>query len=574
MRFVVYSRRATEYLSPVLALILGFGLLASAPVPAGTTPFVVDSVEIVRHNAMDGSRVLTRSDSLVYSWLQDYLHWKTTDATVRRYLISGLGDTLSPLRLAETGRLLRSQRFFADAAVSERVDTSGRHVLHAETWDQWSLSVPLSISRAGGQLSWIVGLSEANLVGTGQQVGGYYSSTSLRDSWYATYGNNAFVGQGGRLAFVAASNSDGFSGSFEVGKPVRSRYDHWGLLLSGARSSYERIYYVPTELRERLPGASRWPDSEAQWITQPHSLTENLRAAFTLAAGEDVQVLASAIGEWYEDTVGRSYYDTALAIPRSMTGWYAASAQGSSRKDSRYGLSLQVKRIHYWSARNFQNLKWTEDVALGWNLESTVLMNAETDGYRRSALWLRQAGSWSGLPVKDWYLAASGGAQWFAGGETGPDQGTATGRLEARWFPAPGWQTLTSSSLDAAFYQSEALTQYTLGEDNGLPGYAARSLAGKSRWVFAAEERWTPPLEAFTVVPALAVFAGAGQVSSTPQPWEGSGWRAGVGFGLRFGMSRSIDGVVNHLSFSRPVGLASPFSWRAWMISFGSKQSL
>lgn len=557
----------------MLALIFGFGLLASAAVSADTAPFVVDSVEIVRHNAMDGSRVLTRSDSLVYSWLQDYFHWKTTDATVRRFLISGLGDTLTPQRLSETGRLLRSQRFFADAAVTSRTDTAGHHILHAETWDQWSLSIPLSISRAGGQLSWIVGLSEANLAGTGQQVGGYYSSSSLRDSWYTTYGNNAFLGQGGRLAFLASNNSDGFSGSFEAGKPVRSRFDEWGFLVSGSRSSYERIYYTPTEMREQSSG-SRWPGSEQQWITQPHSLTENLRAALTLAAGTDVQVLGSAIGEWYEDTTGLGYYDTSLDIPLDKTRQVVATARGNSRKDSRYGFSLQVKRMRYWSARNFQNLKWTEDVALGWSLGSTVLWNVESDGARRSALWQQQSASWSGIPAQDWYLAASGTAQWFAGGETGPDQGTATGHLEARWFPRPGWQTLASSSLDAAFFQSEALAQYTLGEDNGLPGYAARSLAGKSRLLFNAEERWTPPLEALTVVPAFAVFAGVGQISSTPEPWEESRWRAGVGFGLRFGMSRSIDGVVNHLSFSRPVGHASPFSWRAWMISFGSKQSM
>jgi hypothetical protein len=233
-----------------------------------------------------------------------------------------------------------------------------------------------------------------------------------------------------------------------------------------------------------------------------------------------------------------------------------------------------VKRVRYWSAHNFQNLKWTEDVPLGWSLESTVLWNVASEGERRSGAWMRQAAAWSLLPFQDWYLSTSAAAEWYAGGETGPDQGIGATKFEARWFPAKDLQTLGTASVDAAFFQPESWTQFTLGEDNNLPGFSARSFAGKSRMLMTVEERWTPPVEAFTVVPALAVFAGCGQVSSTPEPWDGTGWKAGFGFGLRFGMSRSIDGIVNHLSIARPWGGPPALSHKAWIVSFGSRQSL
>lgn len=564
------------------ALSLGLWLLAGGPVPADTSVLIPDSLEIVRHDALEGSSALVSSDSLVYQWAQQYLHSKTQEVTVRRFLISGIGDTLDGLRRSETGRILRAQRFLADASVTTRTDSlTGRKILRAETWDQWSLSVPLSLSRAGGEVSWIAGVSEANVLGTGQAVGGYYSSTALRQSWLVNYGNNAFAMPRGRLAFSAASSSDGFSGSFEVGMPLRSRYDEYGIVLSGLQNRYTRTFDLPTTMRaESGTGwASGCAEGECQWILYPNSFKQSLKLAVTAAAGEDVQVQGSLIGELYQDSTGparvpSTFSSALLPLFRSRPELGAWVSGRPSRDDKRLGLSLVVKRMRYWSAKNFQNLKWTEDVPLGWSLESTLLWNLASDGERKSGAWMRQAMGLSLLPWKDWYLAASGTTEWFAGGETGPDQGTGVGKLEARWFPAPGWQTLGAASIDAAFFQPEAWTQYTLGEDNNLPGFLARSFAGKSRMLVTVEERWTPPVEALTVVPALAVFAGAGQVSSTPEPWEGTGWKAGFGFGLRFGMSRSIDGVVNHLSISRPWGGASPFALKPWMISFGSRQSL
>ena len=565
-------------------MILGVALFASAAFSAGSdSSYVVDSVEVVRHNALEGSRSLVSADSSLYRWLQDNLHWMSTDAAIRGLLITAPGDSADALRISETARLLRTQRFLADASVTERQDSTGKHILRAETWDQWSLSLPLSISRPGGKVSWIVGVSEANLLGSGQQVGGYYSSTPIRTSWLLNYASNNFAMTSGRLAFAAANNSDGFSGSFEIGKPLRSRYDAWGVMISGARSSYTRIVDVPSDLRDQLQvqDPTGWPKGEAQWFLQPHSLRENLRLTLTVGGGQDVRILGSLIGEWYQDTVGRTSYQPAGGLAPSLLRRMQGDAvlrdwadPRPSRKDMRFGGSLQVKNVRYWSAHNFQNLKWTEDVPLGWMLESTYLINQQSDGDRKSAAWLKQAGSWSLLPYRDWYLAAGGAAEWFAGGETGPDQGAGTGKVEVRWFPRKNWQTLAAGSMDAAFFQKEAWAQYTLGEDNGLPGYSASELVGKSRMLLTVEERWTPPLEAFTVVPALAVFAGTGQISSTPVPWEGQGWKSGFGFGLRIGMSRSIDGVVNHLSVARPWGGASAFSLDPWVVSFGSRQSL
>lgn len=565
------------------ALFLGlFRLLAGMPVANDSSHFVPDSVEIVRHNALEGSRALVSSDSVLYQWLQDALHWKTTEATVRRYLIVREGDTLDALRLSEAARLLRNQRFLADASIATRTDSvTGRRILRAETWDQWSLSLPVSISRAGGEISWIAGISEANLLGTGQSVGGYYASTPQRESWLLNYGNNAFGMPRGRLAFSAASSSDGFSGGFETGMPLRSRYDEFGVLLSGSYLRYTRTMNMPTSRQDQIqadyPGS--WPTGECPWIILPNSEKQNLRLALTAASGEDVQLQGSVIGEWFRDSTGAvrvpSYMPEALRLSLSrlpdLSHWSHARP---SRDDKRLGTQLVVKRVRYWSAKNFQNLKWTEDVPLGWSLESTLLWNLQSRGERHSAAWTRNALAWSLLPAKDWYLSNSGSAEWFLGGPNGPDQGLASARSEVRWFPAANLQTLGTASVDAALFQPESWTQYTLGEDGNLPGYAARSLAGKSRMLMTLEERWTPPIEALTVVPALAVFAGVGQVSSTSQPWEGTGWKAGFGFGLRFGMSRSIDGVVNHLSISRPVGGAPATSLKAWMVSFGSRQSL
>jgi hypothetical protein len=78
--------------------------------------------------------------------------------------------------------------------------------------------------------------------------------------------------------------------------------------------------------------------------------------------------------------------------------------------------------------------------------------------------------------------------------------------------------------------------------------------AGDARLLASAEQRFFPPLEFGTLVPALAAFFIAGDA------WDGAGrlplggphYAAGVG--LRLGATRSVQKVVNHFNLTWPLG--------------------
>ena len=74
------------------------------------------------------------------------------------------------------------------------------------------------------------------------------------------------------------------------------------------------------------------------------------------------------------------------------------------------------------------------------------------------------------------------------------------------------------------------------------------------------------------MAPALAVFGGAGKVSLDADPLGSGPWRAGVGVGIRLGMTRSLTGLINHLSLSHPVGETD--REMGWLLSFGAYKSL
>jgi hemolysin activation/secretion protein len=97
--------------------------------------------------------------------------------------------------------------------------------------------------------------------------------------------------------------------------------------------------------------------------------------------------------------------------------------------------------------------------------------------------------------------------------------------------------------------------QVLLGGDNGLRGYPLRYQAGTGRWLFTAEQRmftnWFP-FQLFNV--GGAVFYDMGRVTGRdPLGSAPQGLLKDVGFGLRFGNSRSALGNVLHVDFAFPL---------------------
>lgn len=582
------------------------------PVPGGTpTPQStrIDSLVFEIHGALEGSKTLTAGDSMVYvwaDWLRDHvLHNRTTTGTIERRLLFQAGSSLDSIRLAETERTLRLERFLADARVRVSRGEDGRNTAVVETWDRWSTSIPTGFNRSGGELQWLLGASEANLLGSGRKVAGFYQSNVLRSSWNVTFLDNAFVHQGHSLAASLSEASDGRTWSVHVGRPLINRFQDWAWMLEYDDATFNRVVWedatVWQELRRNHPairatdwsggasgdGIGRLDASSIQDYqdfgalgTYGGTSTRKVRLWVQRVWGSDLRFATGPLLESQFDSAGillvSSHLPASLLQEIRQSPRWAALRDGSPEiDDRRLGWQFLLRQDRWIRRANFNNLKWSEDIPVGWSLEGNVAQAVISRGEDRNGTWLALGGRWTGLPG-DTYLSSSAGWVGRTGGESPyPDRQAFSWKTEARRLASPSLQGIVTASGDIVA-NAPITSRLALGEDGGLPGFPAHSFVGTTRNLLGTEVRWTPPLEALTIAPALAGFAAAGRVGDKIRPLGSGEWHAGAGFGFRFGLTRSISSVVNHLSFARPLGPEGG-DWNeldGWMISFGSKTSL
>ncbi len=127
---------------------------------------------------------------------------------------------------------------------------------------------------------------------------------------------------------------------------------------------------------------------------------------------------------------------------------------------------------------------------------------------------------------------------------------------DARYYFRQSPRRLLFLNLSAtAGSNLDADQQILLGGDNGLRGYPLRYQSGEGRWLFTAEQRlfsnWYP-FQLFNVGGAVFYDMGA-TWGRDPLGTPSQGVLRDVGFGLRFGSSRSALGNVLHIDVAYPL---------------------
>jgi hypothetical protein len=225
----------------------------------------------------------------------------------------------------------------------------------------------------------------------------------------------------------------------------------------------------------------------------------------------------------------------------------------------------------YKTVQNFNNLKWSETLETGWRLSTKVAKDQSWLGARNDDWYLSHAAVFNDAWWDALFMNTSASLHYFAG-PAGFDDGSASAFGEMQWKPV----YLTSSFLAVSwnhYFAAEKSQQLLLGEDSGLNGYPSFYYAGQARILIEAEQRLFPTFEIGTVVPALAVFANAGNTFPGYSDFDWDKLHYSVGFGLRLGASKSTQKVVNHVNFSWPIGekeLSGPWP----VFSIRAKKSL
>jgi hypothetical protein len=526
----------------------------------------VHSLRLDRRGAFEGTAALTGIERKIYA-VGSSLHVLTRAATVRRFLPFTEGDMVDRQALSDAERALRALPFLSDAYLAVAVSDSGCAVA-VTTFDQWTTSpvvgatarnlkgadlLPWRWSRLGQSEWWVsAGLFESNVAGTGTRAGLAWRSNPERKAAEIELSNGRVGPLRWQTEAVAAWLSDGDSARMFLAKPLESRSDKhaYGLMLS-TRSLSERYWFDQNRL-EDLPSASARAHAgrEAAARIFEGVSTHAAEAYYTRSYGYGVKFDAGPFLRYRE-----RYQSGGLGADDSLLAPFAADAAIEPRRDVLPGAAAALYSYRLATTRNFRNLKWSETVETGWRLSGEAGKDASWLGARVDDWRLGGKASAAGFWADTWWLSASVACSSFvsAGSGHGRGDGRFEAAAEAAWRANERTATWLSASW-ANLFASPASAQLTLGDVDGLNGFASHAFAGQARLLLTAEQRWFPRFEWLTQVPAFSVFATAGNTYPAWRDADPGNLHGSAGVGLRLGRSKTTQKTVQHINVNFPLG--------------------
>ncbi|MCK5411387.1 MAG: hypothetical protein KAJ67_04785 [Gemmatimonadetes bacterium] len=273
----------------------------SAP-PQPAAP-VIDTVIVDNRNIFDADQA---KGNFLFR-LANGLHITTHPYVIRRELLFKQGEPYDSLRMAETERNLRARRLFTDVAI-DTVREGDRLAAVVRTRDGWTTVPRISFSAASdGTLTAVLGVTDRNLLGTGNFARAYYFKGVDRDGVLLQTALDRLGGSPLTLGGAVGLLSDGMFGSWRTGVPYRAYEDRLTALYAGEAADRRILQHMVTNTRldttsyQRRAFINRFVAGGAPIATS----RQYLRVGGTAEIRNESYILRS---------------DTALAIPDTITG--------------------------------------------------------------------------------------------------------------------------------------------------------------------------------------------------------------------------------------------------------------
>lgn len=537
--------------------------------------FRVDSIVVENGDAFDDSKAYSFADSLVYR-IGNAVHLETRKSVVKKLLLFDVGDEVNLYELIESEKNLRSQAYIADAHITREVSSDGKNVLRVRTSDTWTLTIPLSLERpSDGPLYYGIGLWENNFLGFGQTIGIYYSHDEFRDRFMALYNNSNFLVRHNRFELSLSDNTDGYTNYVTMYKPYLSRKrNEWAYTISGYVNKEDVKYYWTGRLPTRrvsvavsdsafkdLPHYGKKHENEILRVKQleEDSATFHVGRSF---GSEEFKVYL-ALGYDYH-RFGRSYKSFSRFLFEDGGKAYAVDSASAKdwipeQLDSRFGVDVTFSRIRYDRLVNFKHAKWTEDVDKGYSVKVGISKNWKALGAMDDDLRVDYR-IYLAFGSRTHHLMLNAKSHFYFDQDSRRDV-YEFASAEYIWRSNEWFSTQVSGYVDA--YKRAAYgRQLSLGGLSGQEfyGFPTYLYTGQARFYGQVEERFFPHFEIGTVSPVFAVFFKGGETASQIHLFEPGDLTYVAGVGVRFAMTKSVSGLVNHLDFSWPLNgpLRSP----------------
>ena len=362
----------------------------------------IDTIIVVNRNVFD----LTDDAPGFLARAANALHVTTHAAVIRRALLVNVGDRYDSARVAESERALRRLSVFSRV----RIDTTrldGRLALRVATTDGWSTKPQLGYSAAGGDVTWLAGLVEDNLLGTATSLTAVYNHTPDRNVFTLGYANPHLFSRRAQLQAQYSDKTDGKRGDWLLGVPFYETAARHALIIDGQAASERVLVFRDGALDTRRTVV---PDTTG--AVERRALRFGVTAGFAPHATSRDYVRLWVSGRWRREDFAP---ETTTVFPRSTFGTV--------------GAGLDVGHVRFQVLERFNSYARREDVDLSQLLHVGVWAAPRAWGYPsdRAGIGTELGAQVSALwPGGFAVLSAAGNGVFTAGL---PDSGRVAGAL-------------------------------------------------------------------------------------------------------------------------------------------------
>ena len=465
-------------------------------------------------------------NNAIYRWA-DRLHVDTRLSTIRRSIVFRAGEPVTVSALRESERILRAKPYMYDARVLPRRLCGDRLDVDVVARDVWTLLPEADFSRTGGDNSYSYGLTDTNLVGTGNTLSLFYEKDTDRNGTGVYFLDPNLRGSRVELESLFEDNSDGSHRLLAVGQPFYSLDARraWGV--RGEEIDLEQGLY---RLGDKFAEFAQ--DFRALGVQAGVSSGEHDRRSWRWLAGFDYDKRT------FSPVAGKI---PPVPLPEDRT--LAYPWVGFSSVEDRFDTSVDVDLIHR-----------TEDLNFGRGYEAKIGYSSSAFGGVHDRLVF--TGKYhDGMRFEDRHLLfvrASLEGYWNF-------DSNRSEQVYAKAFAAYRQQQAGRFSLAATF---EGVIAHNLfgdqqllgGGDTGLRGYPSRYQWGNRSYLATVEERYFSDLYIARIVRAgVAAFVDVGRTWFSGADGDGYGTLADVGVGFRFESTRTRQDRVLHVDLAFPL---------------------
>ena len=453
-----------------------------------------------------------RSTESTLGGMGETLHIDSRDATIRKYFLMKIGDTVDAEELADTERLLRQTPFVLDAKIEVLpvAGDLGQVDVLVITRDRWSLGIEPTLKTAR---RYDFDLEERNLIGLGHQL---------------TFNFDVDLDLARTVGYTGIYRSDNLLGTY-----TRGEYRYRDTIL-------ERSHRVQLARERRAPqiayigaleleSADRLPPTEADNRDSSSRTDVWVGRAFALGippmgGTSRVAITPAARVRWVD------FHRRPLVTP---------SVNRAFRDRTLYLGSLSLNRNHFRKGRLIRGYGRSEDVPYGYLF--TVTGGAELDEFDRRA-YADVKGGVATYSDRFGYLYGAAALSGFR--RTGEWEDTAL-RLEASYFSplaAVGGFRFRQFA-DIGYVRGTVRRpagQLTLDRASGLVSADANDLRGDQRLIATLESVTFAPFQLLGFRFALFEFLSTGTIGPDNGPFPHGRYATTAGFGLRFHNERLI----------------------------------